>query len=182
MRNPVCCVSNSWCFSRRARGSKMNPSMLTVDATSPAKPNPRASRLPPPGPIQDIGAHGCAKLSPQPLYRRKRWHQQLRNVFIPKKVKDVSNPKKELRSLRVPRECCLSLFSSSACQTRFRREFYIRIESIKCRAAAAAPTSARSGRLFSMWQKRHPPHWHRHRHPQLHRCQRNYRIRIQQSH
>ena len=46
MRNPVCCVSNSWCFSRRARGSKMNPSMLTVDATSPAKPNPRASHLP----------------------------------------------------------------------------------------------------------------------------------------
>jgi hypothetical protein len=107
---------------------------------------------------------------------------RLSQVFFPKKEKDVSNPKKELRPLRVPRECCcLSLFSSSACQSRFRG-IYIRIESIKWRAAAAAPTSARSGRLFSMWQKRHPPHWHRHRHPQLHRCQRNYRIRIQQSH
>jgi len=109
----------------------------------------------------------------------------IQDVFIPKKEKDVSNPKKELSPLRVPRECCsLSPFSlaSSACQTRFRRGIYIRIESIKWRAAAAAPTSARSGRLFSMWQKRHPPHWHRHRHPQLHRCQRNYRIRIQQSH
>ena len=152
------------------------------DLACQAKPT-RLSPVPPPGPIQDIGAHGCAKLSPQPLYRKKRWHQQLRNVFIPKKEKDVSNPKKELRPLRVPRECCLSLFSSSnACQTRFRRGIYIRIESIKWRAAAAAPTSARSGRLFSMWQKRHPPHWHQHRHPQLHRCQRNYRIRIQQSH
>ena len=147
------------------------------DLACQAKPT-RLSPVPPPGPIQDIGAHGCAKLSPQPLYRRKRWHQQLRNVFIPKKEKDVSNPKKELRS----RVCCLSPFSSSACQTRFLWGIYIRIESIKWRAAAAAPTSARSGRLFSMWQKRHPPHWHQHRHPQLHRCQRNYRIRIQQSH